>query len=194
MTMKRIAYLTAGLALILLTGCVVTSVYPYYTPKQLTFDAALLGVWTEPDQTNTAAENWKFERVDGSTYKLTLHENDEDIEYDAHLFRLKAHTFLDCLPRERRDCLTPSHVLLRVDGIQPRLELRLLDYDWLGKLIEKNPRAIRHILVPKPTGGNGQGADLVLTADTAELQSFILKHLDNTNAFTALTALLRRSN
>ena len=98
MIMKRIAYLTAGLTLILLTGCVVTSIYPFYTVKQVTFDAALLGVWTESDQTNITAENWKFERVNGSTYKLTLHDNDHDTEYrrafvpaqGRHLPRLSA--------------------------------------------------------------------------------------------------------
>ena len=42
--MKNTPKITTGLALIaFLAGCVVTSVYPYYTPKDLLFDPALVG-------------------------------------------------------------------------------------------------------------------------------------------------------
>ena len=60
--------------------------------------------------------------------------------------------------------------------------MQVLDYDWLTKLIEKHPKAIRHIVVPKKLGEDG-GGDLVLTADTAELQKFILKHEKTAGAF-----------
>ncbi len=36
--MKRTLLLTAGLALVLLTGCVTLSVYPYYTAKDVVFE------------------------------------------------------------------------------------------------------------------------------------------------------------
>ena len=57
-----------------------------------------------------------------------------------------------------------------------------LDYDWLKKLVEKNPKAIRHIVAPPKLGEDGDGL-LVLTADTAELQEFILKHEKTAGAF-----------
>jgi hypothetical protein len=165
-----------GLAAALLAGCVTLSVYPYYTAKDVTFDPALVGVWADPGETNANRESWTFEKVGEQAYRLTVTDKDKHTEYDACLFQLKGYTFLDCLPRERSDCLIPGHVLLRVDRLQPVLEMRLLNYDWLGKLIEKEPKAIRHVRVP----GHGQKADdemLVLTADTKELQKFVLKHL-----------------
>ena len=182
--MKRTILLAAGLALTLVTGCVVTSVYPYYTPKDLTFDPALLGVWSEPEKTNTDSENWKFEQVDPRTYKLTVHDTDKDTEYDAHLFKLKEYTFLDCLPRERTDCLTPSHALLRMDNLKPELKMSLLKYDWLEELIKKNPKAIRHVIVPKEAGKSSDDGLVVLTADTVELQQFVLKYVKTADAWS----------
>ena len=69
--------------------------------------------------------------------------------------------------------------------------MNLLEYDWLKKLIEKDPKAIRHIIVPKKLGEEGEG-DLVLTADTAELQKFILKHEKTEGAFGKASILNRR--
>jgi hypothetical protein len=53
-----------------------------------------------------------------------------------------------------------------------------LDYDWLEKLLEKNPKAIRHHIIED----HGDGR-LVLTADTAELQRFVVKHLKTEGAW-----------
>jgi len=192
--MKQTLLLAAGLALTLLTGCVVTSVYPYYTPKDVVFDPALLGVWGDPASTNADRETWTFAKLDDQTYKLVVAEKDKKTEFDARLFKLKQHTFLDCLPRERADYAVPGHMLMKVECISPALELRLLDYDWLGKLLEKNPKTIRHTVVPKPAGESGDGGQLVLTADTAELQKFILKHASNTNAFGEVTGMKRLNN
>jgi hypothetical protein len=82
------------------------------------------------------------------------------------------------------------HYLLKVTRIEPELEMNLLDYDWLKTLIEKDPKVIRHIVVPKKLGEDGDG-NLVLTADTAELQKFILKHEKTEGAFGRSEVMLR---
>jgi len=190
--MKRIIYLTAGLALALLTGCVTLSVYPYYTAKDVTFDPVLVGVWAEAEKTNTDQESWTFEKTDDQTYRLRVIDKDEKTEFDARLFKLKNQLFLDCLPRKHGDYSAPCHLLLRVNRLQPRLEMDLLDFEWLAKLIEQQPKAIRHTLIPKPGGKTGDNEGLVLTADTAELQKFILKHLKTEAAWKDLDPMQRR--
>lgn len=175
--MKRILLGTAGLALVWLTGCVVTSVYPYYTAKDITFDAALLGTWSDPAETNANKDTWTFEKIGGQTYKLTTEDGSETNTFDAHLFTLGGQKFLDCLPRERHEYTAPTHVLLRVKSIQPQLEMYLLDYEWLGKLVEANPKSIRHVITPGPAGDSKEDQLVTLTAATAELQKFIRKHL-----------------
>lgn len=182
--MKRFTYLTAGLTILLLTGCVTMSVYPYYTAKDLTFDPALLGVWGEPGKTNADQETWTFEKLNATAYRLTVSEDDKRTEFDARLFRLKNQAFLDCLAREGSDYSTPCHMLLRVNQIQPTLEMRLLDYEWLEDLIEKQPKAIRHNVLVQAGEQGDKAQGFVLTADTAELQKFVLKHLKNEEAWS----------
>lgn len=174
-----------------LTGCVVTSIYPFYQAKDLAFDSALLGLWQDAKEDSTDKESWAFEKLDERTYKLITADGEKKNEFDAHLFKLKGALFLDLLSRERPDNAAPLHFLLRVDAFAPRLELRLLKYDWLTKLVETNPAAIRHTIVPKKSGA-GEGGDLVLTADTEELQKFVEQHLATTNAWSDKVLLQKR--
>jgi hypothetical protein len=174
----------------LLTGCVVTSVYPFYRTKDLAPEPALLGAWREANKTEPSNETWTFESMDTNGYKLTVTENDKRTEFDVHLFKLHGQTFLDLLPRERADGCVAAHLLMRVDTIAPQLKLRLLNYEWLAKLVEKSPRTIRHVVTPK--AGQNEGGELVLTADTGELQKFIRKHLDTTEAWADATALQKK--
>jgi hypothetical protein len=56
-----------------------------------------------------------------------------------------------------------------------------MDYDWLAKLLEKDPAAVRHHLVS--TDDEAKNAQIVLTADTPELQKFVLRHLNTQEAW-----------
>jgi hypothetical protein len=181
--MKNTIKIASGLTLMtLLAGCVVTSVYPYYTAKDVVFDPTLVGTWTETGSTNGQNENWRFEKVESQAYLLTVQDGEKRTEFDTHLFKLRGKLFLDICPRERPDNSIPLHYLLKVTSIEPTLEVNLLDYDWLKSLIEKDSKAVRHIVVPKKLGESGDG-DLVLTADTTELQKFVLKHEKTEGAF-----------
>ena len=87
----------------------------------------------------------------------------------------------------------PPHHLLKLTRLEPSLEIQVLDYDWLTKLLEKEPKAIRHIVVPQKLGENGDGL-IVLTADTAELQKFILKPEQTEGAFGKIQVMNRWKN
>lgn len=170
-----------GLALAL-TGCVVTSIYPYYTDKDLVFDPALVGDWVEAGATNASAEHATFERAGEKGYSVTTFTTTETNSSDAHLFRLKQQLFLDVCTTNRSLDYVPVHQVSKVTRTGPTMETANLNYDWLTKLLEKNPREIRHmVLRQKPA--DEKGGRIVLTADTKELQRFILKHINNTNAW-----------
>ena len=190
--MKKITVIILGFALFFLAGCVVSSIYPYYTAKDLTFDPALLGTWGDAEKTNDNNEVWLFEKIEAQTYKMTIRDSSETNAFDTHLFTLGGQKFLDSLPRDRVDYHTPEHFLFRIKSMTPTLELQLLDYEWLTKLVEQNPKAIRHIIVPNEAGHTNEGGRLTLTADTAELQEFLRKHLNNTNAWVKPIVLTKR--
>ena len=170
-----------GLAL-LLAGCLAVSIYPFYSEKDVMFEPALLGQWVK---VGDSREKWTFEKKGEQTFRLTYRDGEKSYAMDAHLFRLKDQLFLDLfkpdMPEDLMPPPVPTHLLLRVFQLKPSLRMAALDYDWLAKLIEKNPKAIRHYLVAN--GEDSKNAQIVLTADTPELQKFILNHLKTDEAW-----------
>jgi hypothetical protein len=188
--MKTTIKIMTGLAVMtLLAGCVVTSVYPFYTSKDVQFDPALVGTWAEAGSTNAANDHWRFDRFNQQAYWLTTVENNKTNRYETHRFHLKPHVFLDLCTTNRVGDQLPLHYLVRIEQTSSKLQFKLLNFEWLAKLLQKNPKALRHILVPEP--GNTNNNQLVLTADTPELQKFILKHINDTNTFGDATQLTR---
>jgi hypothetical protein len=56
-----------------------------------------------------------------------------------------------------------------------------LSYDWLGQLLATNPAALRHLVIK--TGDKPEDRRIVLTADTPELQRFVIRHLKTEGAW-----------
>lgn len=172
-------------------GCVVTSVYPFYMDKDLVYEPGVLGDWVDATATNVPVEYVRIERLGDKGYVVTVLGTEETNGSYAHLFRLKEHLFLDVCVTNRSLDFVPTHQLSKVVRLDPVLETASLNYDWLAKLVEKNPKAIRHmVLQEKPA--DKSGGRIILTADTLELQRFILKYLNNTNAWNKPSAAKRR--
>jgi len=181
--MKKILLPLFALAAIFLAGCFVTSVYPFYTEKDLTFDPALIGQWIEKptnDSEQGSSEVWEFSKAGEKEYTFTISQTDETNTFSAHLFNLGGKRFLDWLPLEAQEDFIPPHYLLRVRQVSPTLLLEPMSAEWLGQLLEKNSNAVPHIVL---RGKNNSGERIVLTAETKELQKFVLKHMNDTNAF-----------
>src|SRR3974390_1325268 len=68
-TIRVAAVAAASLTVVMFfAGCVVTSIYPYYTDKDLVFDQAVLGDWVEAGQTNEPSEYIRFEPIGTTGY------------------------------------------------------------------------------------------------------------------------------
>jgi hypothetical protein len=177
-------FLVAGLSVValLLTGCLAISVYPFYLEKDVSFQAALLGHWTK---TTDNKDQWTFEKKGEKAYQLTYTDGEKKYVMDAHLFRLKEELFMDLFnpngPEGIMPPPVPTHLLMRVFQVTPTLRMAALDYDWLSKVLEKDPTVVRHHLVV--TDEKTQNAQIVLTADTPELQKFIGNNLKTEDAW-----------
>ena len=184
MSPRKIALTALSLlGLLFLAGCVVTSVYPFYTAKDVVFEPKLPGRWANPDKPDATNEFWEFAREGTNvSYVLTIPDGEKRTAFQAHLFQLKPWTFLDATPVEKQGDFVPPHYLVKVVQVEPSLKMAVMDYKWLGDLLEKHPSALRHMRVDATPGTSGSGR-LVITADTAELQKFIVKHAADTNAF-----------
>jgi len=192
--MKKRNLITLTAVAVLLCSCI-PSVNPFYTDKDVVYDARLLGEWQEKDKSDNP-DVWKFESTTNKTYKLTVTEKEgKQGRFNAHLFQLKQEYFLDLIPD---DCnyatnqadlvaasMYPGHLLVRVPQLEPELKLAFFDFDWLQKHLEKNPKALAH---------HKEGDHIVLTAGTRDLQRFVLKHLGEDELFVKPDEMIRRTN
>ncbi|MCX6924015.1 MAG: hypothetical protein NT154_12520 [Verrucomicrobia bacterium] len=180
--MKRMILISTGLALALVTGCVVTSVFPFYFEKDVVFEPALLGSWQQAGQTD---ERWQFAKDKGTGYRVTSLSKDTTNVLQGQLFKLQGEKFLDLSTAPWKEDIqpppVPSHLLVRITLASPALKMSFLNYEWLGKLVTENPNALRHIFVK--SGDKPEDRRLILTADTAELQQFVIKHLKTEGAW-----------
>ncbi|HEV2328687.1 MAG TPA: hypothetical protein VGY56_07870 [Verrucomicrobiae bacterium] len=187
MKINTLKLFAAVAALSLLAGCVVLSAYPFYTSRDLIFDSGLTGCWVKITSTN---EVWQFDDVGGKFYLLTVADDQTTNVLEANLFQLKHYRFMDLLTTNR-DELTrfeiPAHLICKVTRSgDTNLSLHFLDYGWLSSLLTTNPGVLRHILVPEQPGpATNNGNMFYLTADTGDLQEFVLEHVDDTNAFSS---------
>lgn len=184
--MKRAICLLVFGSLLVLCGCIPLSLHPLYTEKDLVFDDALIGIW----EMENGEEEFVFEKSGPLTYTMIEKEEYGEAEFDAHLLKLGDELFLDLYPRNYgddmnsmlRDHLVPVHSFYRIHQLEPALILSTFDYSWLENRLEENEKALPHAYLDD---------GLVLTASTAELQAFVLKHLETEGAFSETETLER---
>jgi hypothetical protein len=184
---KILTFVAVGAALVTLAGCIVLSVYPFYTPQDVIFDPGLAGRWAKDGTTN---EFWQFTATAEKSYVLMTTDDHDTNGFYAHLFQLKQFEFLDLLTTNHDDQFQlPLHLISKVLRNDTNLSLHFMDFNWLSGLVETNPTLIRHIIVPhNPDDTNGDKM-LYLTATTRDLQKFLLKHAADANAFSSNSAV-----
>jgi hypothetical protein len=181
MKTNLLKFLAAGAMLSLLAGCIVLSVYPFYTQQDLILDPGLSGRWAKTSGNN---EFWQFLEAGGKSYLLTTTDDQSTNGVDAHLFQLKQYQFLDLLNTNRDPYQMPMHLISKVTRSADSLTLQFMDYGWLSALLDTNPAVLRHIVVPARADDTNNNM-VYLTADTKDLQKFLLQHATDTNAFNA---------
>jgi len=189
--MRKRHLIVVAAAALLLSACI-PSVNPFYTEKDIVYDARLLGEWQEKE--SDQPEVWKFEQGEDKAYKLTTTDKEgKRGEFKVHLFKVKQEYFLDLVPSECdyatnqaelvAFAMFPGHLLLRVPQLGPELQIAGFDYDWLQKHLEAKPKALAH---------HKEGDRTVLTADTRALQRFVQKHLGEDELFEKPGVMVRK--
>jgi hypothetical protein len=173
----------------LLAGCWQKSLNAFYTPGDVISDAKLLRVWHEKKENSEGKKEkgmeWTFTQGDDKSYKLEIKDGDETHHYEARLFKLGEHRFLDLLPTARAVSTIPAHSLFKVTEIGSTLQVAMLNVNWMQKWLRKNPASLPHLAVIDPDHRDDREKDeLVLTADTKALQAFLRQHGDDADLFT----------
>ena len=86
-----------------------------------------------------------FQKRQGSReYAFTLISEGQTNDFSAHLFKLEGHLFFDFLSLKQTSLgLMHAHILLEVTQTQPTLKTSFMNHEWLVKLLEQEPKAIR---------------------------------------------------
>jgi hypothetical protein len=185
--MRKAAVLSALLLGLVLASCV-PSLHPIYTKKDLIFNPALVGVWSEEDKPST----WAFTQSDKESYRLVYtDEKGNPGEFIVHLAKFDDVMFLDLYPEkpklEKNDYyrfhLLPVHTYLYVKAIEPDLKMAAMNPDWLKSYLADHPDAIKYEVVKD---------EIVLTAKPKQLQAFVVKHLKTDGAFSEIVTMKRR--
>ena len=194
--MRWIKIFIISVIALFMVDCLVTSIHPLYTEKDLVFMPELLGIWRGEDEDE---DLWIFEQSGKNAYELTIKESveskgiqeyEETGIYESHLVKLGKFLFLDLYPDERiieefedEIHLVPTHSIWRIWIEKDVIRLAWLDNDWLGEMIEGNKIIIAHVRLEDR---------VVLTVPTEELQKFVLKYAEDTDAFPEPGELYRQ--
>ena len=190
--MKVKTIIILGILSMLVSSCILTSLFPLYKVSDLIRDDRIVGSWLT-DEEDDPSYYWTFEWVDtaktgstwpgpdlwtnyktGNTYKLIAKEDSMEQEFVAHLFKLDGTTYIDFYPVDIELehgflgwHMVPVHNFCEIKIMADNLIFRWFDPDFFADLIEQNKIKISHIK---------KGSDILITASTNELQKFVKKY------------------
>jgi hypothetical protein len=187
----KIAFRTGLLAAIavLALSCV-RSLQPLFEDDDLVFEARLIGTWTDSD----GEDDWTFVQGDGKEYLLTCLTGEDEVKakFRGRLGKLGGAFFLDLFPEKggapfpKNDLLTmhlvPAHTFWRV-RFEGGLCLDPFNQDWLKEGTKAGKIKIGHVETEE---------EILLTADTRELQTFLAGLAADLEAFPHSNEPLRK--
>ncbi len=182
---------------VFLSGCVIKSIHPFYTEKDLIFKKELTGIWMDNDSGTWNIEQHKtHDNIFGPSknapsYKITLTTEKGSSNFLAHLFQLGNQLYLDFYPTEY-SCgpdmldfhMISSHSLAKVSFSGGKIIISWYNEEWLRKLFEENRIRIAHEKSAYEMDATSDSPiQYILTASTDELQKFIIKYGNDPAAF-----------
>jgi hypothetical protein len=178
---------------LLLGGCLVMSLHPFFTDNDAVFEKSLVGVWSDVSGKTTLT----VRQFGANAYRVTYLQHEispaggktregEPGEFEAHLGKIGSTLFLDLYPdkdswnRLKNEALAvhlaPTHSISKISLEGDKLVIAGLEHDWLKDLVSKNIQAIAHEKVE---------GSIVLTASTEALQEFLTKYAAEPKAFSS---------
>lgn len=185
-----------------MSGCLVKSLHPFYTDKDVLYKPEILGSWTSGDSAKGEDfARWEIKRhmvfngimkddKPGTGYDIVYTDKKGTYKFLATLFSLDNQLYLDFYLSEMDASglavghLVMAHTLARVKIEKARVTISWYNEEWIMKLFNENRIRIAHERVPNNVDvKDPANYEVVLTAPTSELQKFILKYGNDPEAF-----------
>jgi len=199
--MKKINFILIILTVILLNGCFIKSIHPFYKEKNVIFKPELVGTWMDQDSAVWKIEQYKRslgfmkgDTVENSYLMVFTDIKGNKTVYNTHLFELDGEYYLDFFPilEELLEdnlayySIIPSHSLAKIFiRDQNQVQVSFFNEEWLGNLFKENRIIISHEKMIINQDYDTRDT-YVLTASTNELQKFILKYGNDPKVFKAI--------
>lgn len=185
--MNKLKFLLLIIISVIFIGCPARILFPLFTEKDLVFEPSLIGSWTLEDDIYT------FQKSDKQSYELLHYTNQTGYDtavFKAELGKLGKYWFLDLFPKSRAleshlnngvytHHLILAHTISRIWFEGDSIRIATLDGEWLRKMINNKKLKVPHVYVKDKNAGE----QLIITANTKELQKFVTKYAENNGAF-----------
>ncbi|MBL8218678.1 MAG: membrane lipoprotein lipid attachment site-containing protein [Bryobacterales bacterium] len=179
--MKRITLI--AMATLALTGCTdITFLYPIYEKSDLAPEVDLSGEWSGKDN-----GHWRFTRDEEGGYQVEWWDKEDKALFEVHLVRISNGLYLDFASKPEGTAIR-GHAVARVEVSGDLLHIAWIDSGWLGERLEKD-----HALAFERPCVDKNRRCMVVTASTADLQTFLMRYAQDSKAFEK-PELLRRVN
>lgn len=194
---RKIVFLL--MVMILFSSCIVKSIQPFYTSDKLSYNAAIVGEYTDGNKSKWSIysfkEEWEAENTDPTKimkedqdafdrysegYVVKYIKKEAESFFLAMPFKVGDHLFLDFTPFEYEDDglnplvaqhLLQTHSVAKVDfNTDGSIKLSWLSEEVINPLFNENKIRLKH-------ERTGVSEDLVLTASSEELHSFLVKFM-----------------
>lgn len=150
---------------VFLSGCVVLSIQPFYSEKDVVFDKELLGAWKVEGKEDTLL----FRKADDVSYNIAVFEDGKAIVYRGYLFELMRSRYLDITQPDASDSsqtghMIPVHTLWKVEYGGDTLTIYGVNGTKLRDILKEKPLPWAD---PDYRGG------VLLMGTTAQIQEFL---------------------
>jgi hypothetical protein len=135
----------AVLSLLLISGCVVVDLHPFYEESWLTYDPRLVGTWLDADDSVTVT----VEPSEWRSYRIAYSYPTEAGVLTGYLFFSGDAQYVDLMPIRGQDSgpfLVPMHGVARVVVTADRVTLSPLSYDLFKKATSAAPGPLASML------------------------------------------------
>ncbi|MEN8249190.1 MAG: hypothetical protein ABFS32_09690 [Bacteroidota bacterium] len=184
--MKNLKTITRNLlilGLVAFIGCGVFSIHPLYHEEDLIVNLDLVGIWENIDDKDYI----RIDTIKDKKYRFMWYEAEDTIYFEAGLVKLDNHYFFDMYPYDDPNTedseigdnfwknFIPAHSFTKLELKEDTISMAEFDSKRLITLFKENRVRLAHEL---PDDNY-----VVITASTNDLQKFVSRYADDTDAF-----------
>lgn len=127
--------------------------------------------------------------ADPASFPLSIEQAKNGFKATPHLIRAGDGAYLEFMPggsgkaTQMNVHLRVAHWFFRLTNDDKNLQVAFVDDDRLTKTLQAKSVEVAHVLIKPDTDEGSQDPHLALTATTAELQKFVLDHVNDGQIF-----------